>query len=105
MTQFSHISQSLTGYVANQIGTPRRPPAVGINSIVTPVKGELKANRTYGLSVSGFIFRGFLNGVKIGYYPTRPPQVQPEWFYKGDGSVIVPPGGNCPGPPAAVKRP
>ena len=43
---------------------------VGEYPIVTPVRGELKTNRPYGLSLSGFYFyRGPVTGVTIGYSP------------------------------------
>ena len=43
--------------------------AKGEYPIVAPVRGEVKTNGTYGLSVSVFCFRGPLTGLIIGYPP------------------------------------
>jgi hypothetical protein len=54
---------------------------VGEYPIVTPVRGELKTNRPYGLSLSGFYFyRGPVTGVTIGYSPRSVRTSRPGWL-------------------------
>jgi hypothetical protein len=43
--------------------------AKGEYPIVAAVRGEVKADGTYGLLVSAFCFRGPLTGLIIGYSP------------------------------------
>jgi hypothetical protein len=44
----------------------------------------------------------FNMGLKGGKPTGAGPGVQPEWFYKGDGSMLVPPGGDLPMPSFAL---
>lgn len=41
-------------------------------------------------------------GLEGGKRPDRTPGVQPEWFYKGDGSIVVGPGADLPSPDFAL---
>ena len=43
-------------FFAAMLEGPDWPVGFGQHPIVTPVRGKLKTNRTYGLSVSGFYF-------------------------------------------------
>ena len=69
-----------------------------LGSASTRDKMHQQANDEAAITDSMKVFKW---GVEGGKPPAGQAGVQPEWFYKGDGSILVRPGGSFPLPPFA----
>lgn len=69
-----------------------------LGSAATRDKMHQQANDEAAITDSMKVFKW---GVEGGKPPAGEAGVQPEWFYKGDGSILVRPGGSFPLPPFA----